>query len=430
MKKIVIIGNGISGITAARHIRKRSDNEILVISSETPEFFSRTALMYVYMGHLRFQDIRPYESYFWKKNRIDLRHDCVESIDASTKRLFLKGGKVVSFDVLIIACGSKYNVPAWPGIDLPGVQGLYSYQDLELLEKNTHPVGTHSRDRKVKHAVLAGGGLIGVELAEMLSTRNIDVTFLVREERFWGSVLPKEEGKLIDAHLHEHGINVKYNTEIASIHPGEEGRVKKIITKNGTSIECELVGVTIGVSPNIAFLENSGIQTDRGIVVDQFLRTNMEDIYAIGDCAQNSDPLPGRKNIEQVWYTGRMMGEIVARTITGELSAYVPGPWFNSAKFFDLEYQTYGTVGSELGEGEAQVYWEHADRKKAVKMVYDKGSRLFKGINCIGIRMRHEKFDQWLRAEKSIDFVLEHLHEANFDPEFFPRFEREIRNLK
>ena len=101
MEKIVIIGNGISGVTCARHIRKNSDKELLIISGETEHFFSRTALMYVYMGHMRYEDIKPYEDWFWKKNRIELMFDYVESIDTAKKALKMKSGQTVQYDKLV-----------------------------------------------------------------------------------------------------------------------------------------------------------------------------------------------------------------------------------------------------------------------------------------------------------------------------------------
>jgi NADH dehydrogenase FAD-containing subunit len=88
MEHIVIIGNGISGVTAARHIRKLSDKKITIISSETAHFFSRTALMYIYMGHMKYEHTKPYEDYFWKKNRIELKQGYVKNILATQKELF------------------------------------------------------------------------------------------------------------------------------------------------------------------------------------------------------------------------------------------------------------------------------------------------------------------------------------------------------
>src|ERR1700704_477975 len=127
---IVIIGNGIAGITTARHIRKLSDHEITVISSESKHFFSRTALMYIYMGHMKFEHTKPYEDWFWEKNRINLLYARVSEINSNEKRCVLDDGEKISYDKLVIACGSKSNKFGWPGQDLPGVQGLYSIQDV------------------------------------------------------------------------------------------------------------------------------------------------------------------------------------------------------------------------------------------------------------------------------------------------------------
>ena len=108
MKNIVIIGNGVSGITAARHIRKQTDDhQITVISSETDHFFSRTALMYIYMGHMKYEHTKPYEDWFWEKNRISLMRDHVHSVDTDKKTLQLKNLNEVEFDILIVATGSS-----------------------------------------------------------------------------------------------------------------------------------------------------------------------------------------------------------------------------------------------------------------------------------------------------------------------------------
>ncbi len=147
MKHVVILGNGISGITAARHIRKHSDYRITVISAETEHFFSRTALMYIYMGHMKYEHTKPYEDYFWEKNRIELRYARVQTFDFANKTLSLldQGTEVPSeltYDILILGVGSVSNQFGWPGQDLEGVQGLYSYQDLEAMEANTPKVST------------------------------------------------------------------------------------------------------------------------------------------------------------------------------------------------------------------------------------------------------------------------------------------------
>ncbi len=412
---VVIIGNGIAGITAARHIRRISDKKITVISSENKYFFSRTALMYVYMGHMKWEHLEPYEDWFWEKNRIKLKEARVEKIIVPSKTLILTGGEKISFDKLILATGSVPRKLDWEGQNLQGVQGLVSKQDLELLEVNT---------KNCRHATIVGGGLIGIELAEMLHTRKIPVTMLIREEAFWRNVLPKQDAELISRHIESHGIKLLFDTELDSI-LGEQ-KAEAVRTKSGDEIKTDLVGLTIGVQPNITFLKDSEIETDTGILVDPFFQTNMENIYAIGDCAQHREPAAGRKPIEAVWYTARMMGETVAQTICGNPYKYNPGNWFNSAKFFEIEYQTYGQVSADPPSNEQHLHWQHCDGKKAVTLAFDIGSSQFLGINCFGIRMRHEVFDRWLSEDRPIEHVLKHFGEANFDPEFYERHQDEI----
>jgi len=415
---VVIIGNGITGITCARHIRKNSDHQITVISSETDHFYSRTALMYIYMGHMRYKDTKPYEDWFWEKNNITLKRALVTNVDFKAKEIKLESGSSLSYDKLVLATGSKSNKFGWPGQDLPGVQGLYNYQDLELLEKNS---------AGIKRAVIVGGGLIGIELAEMLHSRHIPVTLLVRESSFWNNVLPKQESALINKHIRKHGFDLKLNSNLGEITAGADGRVNGVIVKEtGERIDCQLVGLTAGVSPNIDFLKEGDLGVKRGILINQNFETNQTDVYAGGDCAEFETPLPSRRPIEQVWYTGKMHGKVIAERICGMDSVYEPGPWFNSAKFLDIEYQTYGMVMPTLRENESELYWEHDEGELAIHFVYDKNDKTFLGLNVFGMRLRHELFDSFLRKSRKMDYVLENLKAANFDPEFFKTFETEI----
>ncbi|MDP5229268.1 MAG: NAD(P)/FAD-dependent oxidoreductase [Cellulophaga sp.] len=422
MEHIVIIGNGIAGVTAARHIRKLSDKKITIISAESDYFFSRTALMYVYMGHMKFEHTQPYENWFWKKNRIDLVKGFVEKVAHEQKKLFLKDGTTITYDQLIIATGSKPNKFGWPGQDLKGVQGLYHKQDLELLEKNA------PNNKVCKRAVIVGGGLIGIEMAEMLRTREIPVTFLVREKSFWNGVLPSGESEMINEHILDHHIDLRLDTNLEEIIADENGHAKAIRTDKGDIIECTVVGLTAGVTPNINFLKDSGIELGRGVKVNRFLETNIPNIYAIGDCAEQHEAIGNRRPIEAVWYTGRMMGETLAQTICNNKTEYNPGHWFNSAKFFDIEYQTYGWVFSERSKKETELHfhWRHSKENICITIAYDAATKEFLGINTFGIRMRHEIFDRWLTAKKDVFYVMEYLKDANFDPEFYKSYENEI----
>jgi NADPH-dependent 2,4-dienoyl-CoA reductase/sulfur reductase-like enzyme len=417
-RRIVIIGNGVAGVTCARHIRKRdSDALISIISGESEHFFSRTALMYIYMGHLKFGHTKPYESWFWEKNRLQLMHDWVTHIDFENKTLLLQQQPPVIYDLLILATGSVPKKFGWPGQDLKGVQGLYSLQDLEEMEVSTH---------NCRHAVVVGGGLIGIEMAEMLRSRHIPVTFLVREENFWGNVLPVQEAQLVNRHVREHHINLKLVHELKEILDDGTGQVKGVVTSTGERIDCSFVGLSVGVIPNIALVKDTPLETNRGILVDEFFATNMPDVYAIGDCAEFRTPPPNRRSIEQTWYTGHMHGETLAYSLTKKPVPYRPGVWFNSAKFLDIEFHTYGLVPNAWGQELQSLYWEHPSGRICFRAVFDPETKAVTGVNAFGMRLRHNFFDMAIREGWAIEKVLGQMEEADFNPEFFERHHQEI----
>jgi NADH oxidase (H2O2-forming) len=417
---LVIIGNGITGTTVARNVRKESDMKITVISNESEYFFSRTALMYVYMGHMKWKNIKPYEDWFWKKNNISLIYGKVTSIDTDTKKLIFNNNNSIEYTKLLIAAGSEPNKFGWSGQDLPGVQGLYSKQDLELLEENT---------KNIRQAVIIGGGLIGIELGEMLHTRGIHVTFIVREKYYWNSILPDEEAIIVSRHILEMGFDMRLGTQLKEIIAGENGRVNAVITDNDEKIPCQFVGLTPGVHPNINVVKESKVECNRGVLVNEYLETNIPNVYSAGDCAEIKSTAAGGKNkLEQLWYTGKMQAEALSKTILGTRTKYDRGVIYNSAKFLDIEYQTYGLVLNKLRDGESAFYWENANHKECIKIIYKTDDRSILGINLLGIRMRHQVWEKWINNKKTIEYVLEHLEEANFDPELYKKHEKEIIN--
>jgi NADPH-dependent 2,4-dienoyl-CoA reductase/sulfur reductase-like enzyme len=430
--KIVILGNGISGITAARFVRKLSDHEIVVISRETDYFFSRTALMYLYMGHMRFKDLQPYEPDFWVKNRIDLLRAEVRNIDFDQKLLHfnpnfkpmdteLSGPPTsLSYDRLILALGSASNKFGWPGQELEGVQGLYSFQDVENMEK---------RSAGISRAVIVGGGLIGIEMAEMFRSRHIPVTMLVREKKYWDMVLPTEESEMVERQIQKHHIDLRLSTELKEIKGNAHGQVVSVVTGEDETIPCEFVGLTAGVHPNIRWLKETVLEVDRGILVNEYLETNIPDVYAVGDCVQIRNPKEGRSNIEAIWYTGRIMGEVVAHHVCGQKISYDPGIWFNSAKFFDIEYQVYGQVPVNLPDHMETLYWEDPKGERSIRLVFGKESGIILGFNLMGIRLRQEVCEKWIHEKTPIEKVLEDISLASFDPEFYPKYYKNIIQL-
>ena len=429
---LIIIGNGITGVTAARKVRQLHPHlRIRIISAESKYFFSRTALMYIYMGHMSLQDTQPYEARFYSKNRLELLAQRVRAIHPEKKELEFTGDTSLRYDLLLLATGSRYNKFGWSGQDLPGVQGLYSLQDLESLEQNT-------TQHKVQSAVIVGGGLIGIELAEMLHTRGIKVNFLVREQSYWSSILPPEESSMINDEIRAHHITLHLGAELKEILRGQDGRVDSVLTNKDEKISCQLVGLTAGVSPEISLVKESphqtGIESARGMLVDSCMRTNVPDIFAAGDCAQlrQTDHSPGA--VEQLWYTGRMQGSVAGRFIARRAyemedkkqkadeipaHAYERGIHFNSAKFFTIEYQTYGQVPAKL-RPEETFLWRDRSKKRLIRLVWEKDNPQspIKGMNFLGTRYAQDLCTQWIKEQQSALYVAQHLGQACFDPEF------------
>lgn len=424
---IVILGNGVSGITTARFIRKKSDCDITIVSDESDQFFSRTALMYVFMGHMRLRDLQPYEALFWKKNNIRLVRGRAENVDFFSKKIQLASGQTLAYEKLVIATGSAYRIPEVPGVKLEGVQGLYHLHDLENMERQAAFLNTLQPDDPTRRAVVVGGGLIGVEMAEMWHTRGIPVTFLVREKSYWNSVLPSEESDMVNRHLKKHHIDLRLETTLDTILPDDQNqRCAAVKTNTGEVIPCSFTGLSIGVAPNVDFLRGSTLEIAQGVLVDEYLQTNLPDVYAIGDCAELRHPAPGRRAVEALWYTGRAMGETLADTLCGNPRVYNQGIWFNSAKFFDIEYQVYGYAPAQTEKEVATIHWQRPDVDKSIRLFYGEKSGAILGFVLMGVRYRHEVCERWIKQGAHVETVLQNLGLANFDPEFYPQHEAEM----
>lgn len=413
--EVVILGNGVAGFSAALRLRSlRPDLRITMVSGESKYPYSRPALMYMFLGHMRYRDAKPFEDGLWDEQRIELVRDWVEGIDTDQRRLKLASGETLRYDQLLLATGSKPARYGWPGQDLQGVQGLYGLADLKRLEEMV---------QRARRAAIVGGGLIGIELAEMLHARGVEVTFLVRERSYWDNVLPDEESALVNRLIRRAGLDLRLETQLREIVDDGQGRCCAVVTAGGERIPCEIVGLTAGVTPNVELAKAAGIPVARGILVDGTLRSQMDGVWAAGDCAEIRFEGAQSSLLQQVWYTGRMQGQVAAEGLAGRPRIYDPGIWFNSAKFLDLEYQTYGLVHRKV-PGERSLYWERPDGMACLRIVYTTQGVI--GFNALGLRLRHDVCESWIRGRASPERVLSELHAADFGPEFSRRHAREV----
>ncbi len=410
--KYVIIGNGVAGINSANEIRRRDTSaEITIISKESDHFFSRTALMYIFCGQMSQQDIEPFERDHYQRMNYKRVRDEVLRIDTNNKTIYLAKQNTIQYDRLLIASGSVGRLPGFLGEELDEVGNFVTWQNLEWLQEKA---------KTAKHACIIGGGLIGIETAEILLLAGINVSFIIREDWFWPIALNKNEGDLITEQMKHHSCDVYLKTDLQEI-VERDGHVAGIKTKQGDEIDCDLIVFAIGVRPQTDWLKESGIVLDSsgGIVVNEFLQTNVDDVYAAGDCTSvvwfNNVRRP-----EQLWYTSRDQGKIAGGNITGDKQIYKRGMFYNSAKFFDLEYTTAGYVNFKL-DNEADWYQHEQGTNYTQRITYLPDNTVI-GFNFIGRRWDHRPLMKWINEKRTLDWVISHLHEANYDEECMPKF--------
>jgi 3-phenylpropionate/trans-cinnamate dioxygenase ferredoxin reductase subunit len=404
--RFVIVGNGVAGVTAALTLREREPKAgITIVSGETDYFFSRTALMYAYMNQLPRRSLEPYERKVWDAQRIVLVRDWVTSIGSG--EAVLKSGRRLAYDKLLIATGSVPRQADWPGLAAAreGVVHFVSLQDLDACERLTP---------STKRAVVAGGGLIGIELVECLRYHGVEVTFLVREPWYWPAALNPEEAGMVTAHIAAHGVDVRFGDEVAEVHADASGRVAGVTTKAGARLDCQMLGICIGVRPATDWLRGSAVAIGRGVSVDSSFRTSVPGVFAAGDCAEihrdGHAPL-----IEQIWYSAKRQGRLAALAMLGDAVSYDPPIFFNSSKFFEIEYTTVGEV-NRVPDGARHHFFTLRRRHASIRIV-EFEERVI-GFNMLGSRWNHNQLEQWIAERRDYPYVAARLGDAQFDPEF------------
>jgi NADPH-dependent 2,4-dienoyl-CoA reductase/sulfur reductase-like enzyme len=420
MQRVAILGAGVCGIEAALALRHRERaTPITIVTDEHDHFFSRPALMYVFAGQMTLRGIEPHDRELFARMGFERARGRVTALDTEARRLAMDRGGI-PYDRLLIAAGSIARPAPWPGSEGPGVHAFVTLRDLERLDAEARPGG---------RAVVIGGGLIGVEVAEILAHRGLHVTFVIRESWYFPVALDARESALVAEHLREHGIDVRLESAVQEIVRAADGAVRAVRVA-GEEVRCDVVVAAIGVVPNTQFLEGSNVTraASGAIEVDERLRTNVPGVWAAGDCA-NVTWLDGSRRPEQLWYTARDQGRVAAASMAGDEGVYRRGTWYNSAKFFDLEYTTAGWVPVSLDFENRPIppdpgtrnWFQRTPGRFASERIICRGERVV-GFNMLGGRWNHEPLLEWIDERRSLDWVLQRLHHAQFDEEFERRF--------
>ncbi len=322
---IVIIGNSAAGIGCIEAIRAEDkDVHIILISDEKYHTYSRPGITYLLGGKIDEKKMlyRPLD--FYEKHKIETRFSTkIVKVDPKKKVCVTEGGEEIAYRKLLIATGGTPFVPPIKGKDKKNVFSFTKWSDAEEVMELV---------KSKKRAVVVGAGMIGTKTVEGLSFVGCDVTVVELGKNVLGLALDDTASSMVAERMKEKNIKVRTGNEVTEIY-GDDA-VEGVILRDGEKIACDFVVIAVGVFPNTTLVKESGIEINRGIVVDAKQQSSIEDIYAAGDCAEGDDILAGLKRPIPIWPVAYSQGQVAGRNMIG-LESVHPGSFPLNAIEFD-----------------------------------------------------------------------------------------------
>jgi nitrite reductase (NADH) large subunit len=308
--RYVIIGGSIAGIAAAKSIRaKDAGAEIIVISREKGIAYYRPMIPYlIEKSDVDIEFLKdPIEQY-----TIRMIYDLAISIDAEKRAVTLESGNVVQFDRLLIATGGKAVIPDIPGLEGPGVFALRTRNDAEQIRE--FAAGK-------KNAVIIGAGLVGIKAATALKNVGLNVTLIEQLDQILSGKLDRRGAEIIMKILKDTGFSI-VTGDIVTTGVRKGDAITGVTLKSGTMIDADMVIVAAGVAPDVSFLSGSGITTNRGILINERLETNVSDVYAAGDVVEYTDTVKKKAEVSGLWTNAEEMGRFAGINMAGGSITY------------------------------------------------------------------------------------------------------------
>lgn len=315
--KYLIIGGGVAGTTTAETLRQNlpaqagdKDGNIAIVSDEPYIFYSRIMLSKpnFFLGKIPFDNIWLRKKEWYEQNKINfLGNEIATKLNSQAKTIELKSGKILKYQKLLIATGGKAKTWNLPGGDKKGVCYLRDLNQAKELIGNVETA---------KKAVVIGSGFVSFEMGEMMRLAGLEVTLIMREPYYWYPLLDEESAKMIERCLENSGVKILRNSEVAEI-LGQE-KIEGVVLKDGTKIECQLALVGIGLECHLDWLKEAGVKINKGILANEYLETNVADIYTAGDVAEFNDLVLGEKIQLGNWVNAQMQGRTVAMNMLGQ----------------------------------------------------------------------------------------------------------------
>ena len=312
----LIIGGGVAGTVAAETIRHHDANgSIAIISDEPYPFYSRIMLSKsnFFLGKVPFGSIFRHDHDWYIKNTIDLKNGVrATKLNADTKTITLNSNESLTYTKLLLAIGGCARTLGLPNENINGVYCVRTLDDAKNIISSM---------KTAKNAVVVGAGFIGFEMCDILKLAGFDVTLIIREPFFWGHLLNPKAGAIIEKAITEKGVAIIKEDEIASIEGAE--KLTGITTKKHIRLDTDLLTIGVGAVCPIDILHKHGtIKTGNGIIVNEYLETNVPDVWAAGDCAEYFDTILDEYIQMGNWANAQLQGKVAGLNMTGKQTAF------------------------------------------------------------------------------------------------------------
>jgi 3-phenylpropionate/trans-cinnamate dioxygenase ferredoxin reductase subunit len=326
-KRFVIVGNGIAGTTCAELLRNGDPScSVTMLGLEPYPLYNRVALPRYLKGGIPRERVIMRTVQEHADKGIDLRLETVvTAVDTKGKTVTLDDGAELPYDAMMICTGGRPTPYPAPGADQVADR-IYGFQTLDDTEALSQKIAASH------NAVVVGGSFIAYELAEGFRHRSLQVSWIQRGPRFLRRVLDEEGGKMVDFLAREAGVETLYNTEVEAV--ASANNHINVKTNTGRELSVDMLGYGLGLRMYEQFLEGTGVEHDNGVVVDEYLKTNVKDVYAGGDIARFTDlMLDGRKNQMGTWDNSEAHGKVIAQNMLGGKVAHKDIPTYTTSMF-------------------------------------------------------------------------------------------------
>jgi NAD(P)H-nitrite reductase large subunit len=394
-RRYVIIGNGIAGTTAADTLRKNDPNcSIHLLTNEPYPLYNRVSLPRFLQGVIVEQKVMIRDLAWHEQRNITLvTETMVSDVNTEERVVFTDNGQKFPYDALLIATGGWANPLTVPGAE--GTRHIYNFVTLDDTKSIIN------RMLESRTALAYGGSFISYELCDGFAVRKLDTTWLMRGPYWLRNALDPEGGEVVDNIAKKFGVNVIHGDELESVIP-QNGVPGYVRTKKGREIRADVIGVGLGITLNTKILANTPVELRSGVVVNEYMETNVPGVYSAGDVAEFYDPTIDRHHTMGTWDNAMAHGRIVGVNMAGGHEAYIDVPTYTSP-LFDVNIAVVGTAETNNPELQSIALREPGEKgNENYRKLFFRENKLV-GVLMIGSPKGRKKLVEIVKNQQIIE---------------------------